>query len=64
MTMAAAYKKDGVSHEALLLICPQCKGETFVCYLPAEIRHVHFQCVACGTSFCDGCTEEPNGFPP
>lgn len=40
---------------ATLLVCPQCNGEAFVCYVPDGIGHVHFQCCTCGTSFCDGC---------
>lgn len=42
---------------ARLLICPDCSSETFLVYIPSGMDHVHFQCVHCGTTFCDGCTQ-------
>jgi hypothetical protein len=50
--------------EAELLLCPDCATERFFVYTPKGIDHVHFQCVTCGTSFCDGCTENESPAPP
>lgn len=53
----------GKKHKAELLVCPLCRGEKFVIYIPEGIGHTHFQCVDCGTSFCDGCTPEGGAAP-
>ena len=49
--------------KAELLVCKLCKGEKWLCYVPEGMEHVHFQCVECGVSYCDGCAKE-EGFPP
>lgn len=50
-------RDTGEKVSARLLICPDCTGEPFLVYIPAGMDHAHFQCVNCGTTFCDGCTE-------
>jgi hypothetical protein len=53
--------------KAELLVCPSCGDDLFVVYIPAGLNHVHFQCVGCEETFCDGCAPpggEPAGFPP
>ena len=54
ITEGATGRKVG----ARLMVCPMCTSETFLCYFPDGVDHLHFQCAWCGVSFCDGC-EKP-----
>jgi hypothetical protein len=58
-TIELAVKATGETTTAELLLCPHCDEEAFVIYTPAGVTHVHFQCIACGVSFCDGCHVSP-----
>lgn len=50
-------RDNGEKLAADLLVCPECGGYTFVAYFPVGIRHLHFQCLGCDVTFCDGCTD-------
>jgi hypothetical protein len=50
--------RTGKRFNATLLTCPDCYGEPFCCFFPDGVTHVHFQCLLCGASFCDGCHGE------
>jgi hypothetical protein len=49
-------RDNGERLNANLLLCPRCDGRMFFCYFPEGIEHLHFQCIDCSTSFCDGCS--------
>lgn len=51
-------RDTGQKMQARLLVCPECNWAKFYCYFPERVDHLHFQCVACSTTFCDGCTED------
>ena len=37
---------------ATLLVCPDCKGESFLVYTVQGHDHPHLQCARCGVSYC------------
>ncbi len=57
-TVEIVAQADGTRTSAELLLCPDCGGERFMVYTPLGMQHVHFQCIRCGVSFCDGCQKE------
>jgi len=43
---------DGVRHPAQFLCCAGCGCDRWFCYIVQGDQHSHFQCVACGVSYC------------
>lgn len=46
------HDQDGTPAPAKLQLC-ECGNETWHVYL-LNATHLHLQCTACGTSYCDG----------
>lgn len=44
---------EGQQAEALLAVC-RCGCDRFCAYLIQPGGHLHFQCLDCGESYCDG----------
>lgn len=45
--------RDGHIVPADLIVCPECEGERFIVFVLLG-QHLHFQCLDCECSFCDG----------
>jgi hypothetical protein len=51
----------GIPAGARLAVCPTCACEQFLAYTVHQARHIHFQCLGCGASYCDGRCVQDHG---